>query len=113
MSDRSIEEGVAADSGKDKRPEFRPDHNPATGWGGAKSVTKVLIRENGGFDCHGRAWLDDIKGLDLDNYENGIKHVTWEMAHSPERYKAIPRNVPRGCVAGYIPEMNVAVRRSA
>lgn len=66
----------------------------AAGWGAAKSVTEVLLRhrtltdgtraifkmnhENGGFDCPGCAWPDDIKGLKLDICENGIEHVTWE-----------------------------------
>jgi molybdopterin-dependent oxidoreductase alpha subunit len=70
-------------------------HHPAAGWGAAKSVSLVLLRErelidgtraifnmnheNGGFDCPGCAWPDDRKGLRLDICENGIKHVTWEM----------------------------------
>ncbi|MEY9872526.1 molybdopterin-dependent oxidoreductase alpha subunit [Streptacidiphilus sp. MAP12-33] len=78
-----------------ERPEFHPYHHPAAGWGAAKSVTNFLVREgeyldgpraimkmnheNGGFDCPGCAWPDDIKGLKLDLCENGIKHVTWEM----------------------------------
>ncbi|MCU7820793.1 FdhF/YdeP family oxidoreductase [Kitasatospora sp. DSM 101779] len=77
------------------RPEFRPYHHPAAGWGAAKSVSRVLVREgalvdgprailrmnheNTGFDCPGCAWPDDTKGLHLDICENGIKHVTWEM----------------------------------
>ncbi|WP_042373369.1 FdhF/YdeP family oxidoreductase [Streptacidiphilus neutrinimicus] len=80
---------------REQRPEFRPYHHPAAGWGAAKSVTKFLMdsgeyvdgpravmkmnHENGGFDCPGCAWPDDIKGLKLDLCENGIKHVTWEM----------------------------------
>ena len=76
-------------------PEFKPYHHPAAGWGAAKSVSRVLVRdtefvdgpraimlmnhENGGFDCPGCAWPDDTKGLRLDICENGIKHVTWEM----------------------------------
>ncbi|MEU8889891.1 FdhF/YdeP family oxidoreductase [Streptomyces sp. NPDC048442] len=80
-------------------PEFRPYHHPAAGWGAAKSVTKFLVRErelvdgpraimkmnheNGGFDCPGCAWPDDLKGLRLDICENGIKHVSWEM--TPKR----------------------------
>ncbi|MDH6196274.1 molybdopterin-dependent oxidoreductase alpha subunit [Mycobacterium frederiksbergense] len=86
-----------SDSDRDGRPEFRPYHHPAAGWGAAKSVTEILIRErepldgpraivkmnheNGGFDCPGCAWPDDLKGLRLDICENGIKHVTWEMTH--------------------------------
>ena len=80
-------------------PHFHPYHHPAAGWGAAKSVGKVLVREgalvdgpraimrmnheNGGFDCPGCAWPDDTKGLHLDICENGIKHVTWEM--TPKR----------------------------
>ncbi|MGK4578657.1 FdhF/YdeP family oxidoreductase [Kitasatospora sp. HPMI-4] len=76
-------------------PQFDPYHHPAAGWGAAKSVTNVLVREgalvdgpravmkmnheNTGFDCPGCAWPDDTKGLKLDICENGIKHVTWEM----------------------------------
>ncbi|MFE3228539.1 FdhF/YdeP family oxidoreductase [Nocardia sp. NPDC059228] len=78
-------------------PVFHPYHHPAAGWGAAKSVTGFLAREgepiigprailkmnheNGGFDCPGCAWPDDMKGLHLDICENGIKHVTWEMTH--------------------------------
>ena len=71
------------------------DH-PAAGWGAARSVGRVLDHasepiegaraifvmnhENGGFDCPGCAWPDDPDGLHLDICENGIKHVTWELA---------------------------------
>ncbi|MFJ4786782.1 FdhF/YdeP family oxidoreductase [Streptomyces sp. NPDC088794] len=80
-------------------PQAHPYRHPAAGWGAAKSVGKVLMREgalvdgpraimrmnheNGGFDCPGCAWPDDTKGLHLDICENGIKHVTWEM--TPKR----------------------------
>jgi molybdopterin-dependent oxidoreductase alpha subunit len=76
-------------------PSHHAYHHPAAGWGAAKSVTQILIREHalidgaraihkmnhesGGFDCPGCAWPDDTKGLRLDICENGIKHVTWEM----------------------------------
>ncbi|MFD5074249.1 FdhF/YdeP family oxidoreductase [Streptomyces sp. NPDC058371] len=76
-------------------PDFHPYRHPAAGWGAAKSVSRVLVREGAlvdgprsimrmnhegrGFDCPGCAWPDDIKGLHLDICENGIKHVTWEM----------------------------------
>ncbi|SDP39389.1 FdhF/YdeP family oxidoreductase [Actinacidiphila guanduensis] len=82
-----------------KRPSHHPYHHPAAGWGAARSVGRVLIKEralldgtramlsmnqeNGGFDCPGCAWPDDTKGLKLDICENGIKHVTWEM--TPKR----------------------------
>jgi molybdopterin-dependent oxidoreductase alpha subunit len=40
----------------------------------------VMNHENGGFDCPGCAWPDDPDGLLLDICENGVKHVTWELA---------------------------------
>jgi molybdopterin-dependent oxidoreductase alpha subunit len=71
-------------------------HHPAAGWGAARSVGRVLERagepvegfralfvmnhEDGGFDCPGCAWPDDPSGLKLDLCENGVKHVTWELA---------------------------------
>ena len=74
-------------------------HHPAAGWGAAKSVSLVILRnhevvngarvvfkmnhENGGFDCPGCAWPDDRKGLRLDICESGIKHATWEL--TPKR----------------------------
>jgi len=95
MTDQSTQPYVGAD-GHDE-PQFHPYHHPAAGWGAAKSVTQFVIRErepidgpraimkmnheDGGFDCPGCAWPDDMKGLRLDICENGIKHVTWEMTH--------------------------------
>jgi hypothetical protein len=74
----------------------RHEYDPAAGWGAARSVARVLERageplegvralfvmnhENGGFDCPGCAWPDDPDGLRLDICENGVKHVTWELA---------------------------------
>ncbi len=82
-----------AQGGDYSRHEY--DH-PAAGWGAAGSVARVLEHssepvegaraifvmnhENGGFDCPGCAWPDDPDGLHLDICENGIKHVTWELA---------------------------------
>ncbi|HWX95443.1 MAG TPA: molybdopterin-dependent oxidoreductase, partial [Solirubrobacteraceae bacterium] len=40
----------------------------------------VMNHEDGGFDCPGCAWPDDPTGLHLDICENGVKHVTWELA---------------------------------
>jgi molybdopterin-dependent oxidoreductase alpha subunit len=73
----------------------RDYHHPAAGWGAAKSVGEVLVandalltgpramlkmnHEDGGFDCPGCAWPDDLHGIKLDLCENGVKHVTWEM----------------------------------
>ncbi|BBZ57381.1 hypothetical protein MPHO_43730 [Mycolicibacterium phocaicum] len=95
MTDRSTEQRTESD--EQGEPEFKPYHHPAAGWGAAISVTKFLARErepisgphaimkmnheDGGFDCPGCAWPDDMKGLKLDICENGIKHVTWEMTH--------------------------------
>lgn len=47
---------------------------------GPRAIQKTN-HEGDGFDCPGCAWPDDVKGLRLDICENGIKHVTWEMAH--------------------------------
>jgi molybdopterin-dependent oxidoreductase alpha subunit len=82
-----------ASNGDYSRHEY---HHPAAGWGAARSVADVLRRagepiegvralfvmnhENGGFDCPGCAWPDDPSGLHLDICENGVKHVTWELA---------------------------------
>ncbi|OZB88155.1 MAG: hypothetical protein B7X41_09650, partial [Microbacterium sp. 14-71-5] len=75
----------------------KPYRHPAAGWGAAKSVGQVLLRERepiagsgamlimnhgvSGYDCPGCAWPDDPGNLRLDICENGIKHVTWEMTH--------------------------------
>jgi hypothetical protein len=40
----------------------------------------VMNHEDGGVDCPDCAWPDDPSGLRLDIYENGVKHVTWELA---------------------------------
>jgi molybdopterin-dependent oxidoreductase alpha subunit len=82
-----------APDGRYSRHEY--DH-PAAGWGAARSVGRVLEHageppegfralfvmnhEDGGFDCPGCAWPDDPDGLRLDLCENGVKHVTWELA---------------------------------
>ncbi|HTT59497.1 MAG TPA: FdhF/YdeP family oxidoreductase [Acidimicrobiales bacterium] len=91
----------------DHRPFSQQDYvHPTAGWGAARSVAHVLIRnrdpvegtrvtftmnhEDGGFDCPGCAWPDDPNGLHLDICENGIKHATWEMT---------PRRVDRNFFA--------------
>jgi hypothetical protein len=40
----------------------------------------VMNHEDCGFDCPGCAWPDDPSGLRLDLCENGVNHVTWELA---------------------------------
>ncbi|MGE3663693.1 MAG: FdhF/YdeP family oxidoreductase [Pseudonocardia sp.] len=87
------------------KPTFRPYHHPAAGWGAARSVAEFVLRErepvagtrailrmneDGGFDCPGCAWPDDLHGIHLDICENGVKHVTWEMT---------PRRVDRAFFA--------------
>src|SRR5262249_5335378 len=88
----AVGRGPAPD-GKFSRHEYE---HPAAGWGAARSVGHVLERahepvegiralvvmnqEDGGFDCPGCAWPDDPLGLHLDICENGVKHVTWELA---------------------------------
>jgi molybdopterin-dependent oxidoreductase alpha subunit len=88
----------------DPRPFARAKYeHPTAGWGAARSVARVIIRErepldgtritftmnhqDGGFDCPGCAWPDDPDGLHLDICENGIKHATWEMTR-----KRVDRN---------------------
>jgi molybdopterin-dependent oxidoreductase alpha subunit len=77
-------------------------HHPSAGWGAAKNVGRVLLKqrelidgarvvfkmnhEDGGYDCPGCAWPDDRHGLGMDICENGIKHATWELT----RKKATP-----------------------
>jgi molybdopterin-dependent oxidoreductase alpha subunit len=80
-------------NGVAKRRDY---HHPSAGWGAARSAGRVVAKarepveaprallkmnhEDGGFDCPGCAWPDDVKGnLRLDICENGIKHVTWEL----------------------------------
>src|SRR3954451_11060239 len=82
-----------ATNGGAKRSDY---HHPSAGWGAARSAGRVVVKarepieaprallkmnhEDGGFDCPGCAWPDDLKGgLRLDICENGIKHVTWEL----------------------------------
>src|SRR5258708_12919196 len=92
--------------GTDKPPSHRAYHHPAAGWGAAKSVTGVLVREhalldgaraihkmnheNGGFDCPGCAWPDDIKGLRLPTCANGIKPLPSAITPTPLRAQLFP-----------------------
>jgi molybdopterin-dependent oxidoreductase alpha subunit len=81
-----------ATNGSFEHSDYR---HPAAGWGAARSVGRALARthepldapralfkmnhEDGGFDCPGCAWPDDLHGLRLDLCENGVKHVAWEL----------------------------------
>src|SRR5689334_10313052 len=72
-----------------RAPAYAPYTHPAAGWGAAKSVGRVLAeqrepidgpramlkmnQQDGGFDCPGCAWPDDVHGLHLDFCENGVK----------------------------------------
>lgn len=95
--------GQGGDGPTDERAWSQQDyHHPSAGWGAAKSVAKVLIKEQRlfdspkvmlamnqegkGFDCPGCAWPDALDGLKLDLCENGLKHVAWEM--TPKRVDA-------------------------
>jgi hypothetical protein len=49
----------------------------------------VMNHEDGGFDCPGCAWPDDPDGRHLDICENGIKHVTRELAAAGTRYASV------------------------
>jgi molybdopterin-dependent oxidoreductase alpha subunit len=88
--------GAVGRGPSDPKPYSQKDYlHPTAGWGAARSVAHVMIRdrelvegarvtvtmnqEDGGFDCPGCAWPDDPDGLHLDICENGIKHATWEM----------------------------------
>jgi molybdopterin-dependent oxidoreductase alpha subunit len=77
-------------------PEHADYHHPTAGWGAAKSVAGVIARggapvagarallkmnhADGGFDCPGCAWPDDLNGLRMDFCENGVKHLAWELS---------------------------------
>lgn len=72
-----------------------PYSKPVAGWGAARSVAAVLLKEgrpigtsaallrmnhpDRGFDCPGCAWPDDPNAPHLDLCENGVKHAAWEM----------------------------------
>lgn len=87
--------GPSAKKSRKKKFSQKDYTHPAAAWGAAFSVANILLEqqeivegteaifrmnhENGGFDCPGCAWPDDLKGLRMDICENGIKHVTWEM----------------------------------
>ncbi|HEY3543141.1 MAG TPA: FdhF/YdeP family oxidoreductase [Gaiellaceae bacterium] len=82
-----------AENGRVARKDYE---HPSAGWGAARSAGRVIAKarepieaprallkmnhEDGGFDCPGCAWPDDVTGsLRLDICENGIKHVAWEL----------------------------------
>jgi hypothetical protein len=99
-------------------------HHPAAGWGAARSVARVLGRagepvegfralfvmnqEDGGFDCPGCAWPDDPNGLHLDICENGVTSFSRDgTRRTVHGYRAVRYDLPPGCAAGYMPELNV------
>ena len=77
-----------------KTPELGFDSGPAGGWGSAKSVSEVLIREHvplsgarllaqqnkpEGYMCVSCAWAKPAKTHPLEFCENGAKATAWEV----------------------------------
>src|SRR4051812_44747541 len=77
-----------------KRPTFKPYSGPAGGWGSAKSVTEILLREHvatsgsallrhqnkpDGYMCVSSAWAKPAKTHPLEFSENGAKATAWEI----------------------------------
>ncbi|MBA9057013.1 hypothetical protein HDA42_006191 [Streptomyces costaricanus] len=73
---REPEVGPAAEG----PPEFHPYHHPAAGWGAAKSVTKVLMRE--------RALSELAEWSDFALEDRG--RLTEPMAREPDTNNATP-----------------------
>ncbi|WP_375138017.1 hypothetical protein [Streptomyces sp. Act143] len=92
----------------DSRPAHRPYHHPAAGWGAAKSVSQVPIRE--------RALVDGLKPDICENMTGSDFALEDQGRHlDNDRYRGIAPgslDMPRGSAAGYMPEMNVLVAAS-
>lgn len=68
-----------------------------------------MNQENGGFDCPGCAWPDDPSGLSLSEFDlidvtSFSKDGSTRTVHG---YRAVQYEIPPGCAAGYMPELNV------
>src|SRR3954465_3119113 len=74
--------------------EIKPYTGPAGGWGSAKSVTEILLREHvaidgstllshqnkpDGYMCVSCAWAKPAKTHPLEFCENGAKATAWEV----------------------------------
>ncbi|WP_337268257.1 FdhF/YdeP family oxidoreductase [Oryzifoliimicrobium ureilyticus] len=77
-----------------KRPRIGFDSGPAGGWGSARSVTEIMLREHvpvsggsmlvhqnkaDGFMCVSCAWAKPAKPHPLEVCENGAKATAWEI----------------------------------
>ena len=77
-----------------KKPKIGFDSGPAGGWGSAKSVTEILLREHipasgasllthqnkpDGYMCVSCAWAKPAKTHPLEFCENGAKATAWEV----------------------------------
>jgi molybdopterin-dependent oxidoreductase alpha subunit len=78
----------------DRNAEIKPYTGPAGGWGSAKSVTSILLREHvaidgsallshqnkpDGYMCVSCAWAKPAKTHPLEFCENGAKATAWEV----------------------------------
>jgi molybdopterin-dependent oxidoreductase alpha subunit len=84
-------------SGKPRRnPKFQRYTGPAGGWGSAKSVGEIILREHlpidgptllshqnkpDGYMCVSCAWAKPAKTHPLEFCENGAKATAWEVTH--------------------------------
>jgi molybdopterin-dependent oxidoreductase alpha subunit len=80
-------------SGPAKNPTFKAYSGPAGGWGSAKSVTEITLRERvfegpsllahqnkpEGYMCVSCAWAKPAKPHPLEFCENGAKATAWEV----------------------------------
>ncbi|WP_426240319.1 FdhF/YdeP family oxidoreductase [Pararhizobium sp. DWP1-1-3] len=81
-------------SGSPSKPTVRTYAGPAGGWGSAKSVTEILVREHvpvrganllrhqnkpEGYMCVSCAWAKPAKTHPLEFCENGAKATAWEV----------------------------------
>jgi molybdopterin-dependent oxidoreductase alpha subunit len=77
-----------------EKPSFKPYRLPAGGWGSARSVGNILMREGvlasapialtrhnkvNGYQCNSCAWVKPASPLPLEYCENGVKAVAWEI----------------------------------
>ncbi len=75
-------------------PTYKPYRLPAGGWGSARSVAEILLREGvaasgpialtrhnkvDGYQCNSCAWVKPATPLPLEYCENGVKAVAWEI----------------------------------
>ncbi|MBD0690032.1 hypothetical protein BG452_29380 [Streptomyces sp. CBMA123] len=95
-------------------PRFAPYRHPAAGWGAAKSVTRFLAREGAYLDgpravmrMNDRERRLRLPGVRLAGRHQGPSTARDGSTRSVHGYLAVPYDIPRGCAAGYMPELNV------